>query len=96
MAVQGGAVDLSKGTDILFTGNRPSDLTRLFALGERVRKSISLSFWVSGIYNAAAVFLAMRGGISPLGAALLMPLSSLSLCLVALATIPSGRAPRRR
>jgi Cu2+-exporting ATPase len=96
MAVHGGAVDLSKGTDILFTGSRPSDLTRLFVLGSRVRRSISISFWISGAYNAFAIFFAMRGGISPLSAALLMPLSSLSLCLVALLTIRPGPAPFRR
>jgi cation transport ATPase len=94
MAVHGGAVDLSKGTDILVTGSRPSDLTRLLALAGRVRKSIVLSFWVSGGYNAAAIFMAMRGGISPLAAALLMPLSSLSLCVVALAAVRTGKAPK--
>ena len=92
MAVQGGAVDHSKGTDILFTGARPSDLTRLFALAGSVRRSIVLSYWVSGCYNAGAIGLAMAGGVHPLTAALLMPLSSLSLCAVALAVI---RDPRR-
>lgn len=102
LAVHGGAVDVSKGTDILFTGPRPSDLTRLFALAARVRRSIAISFWVSGAYNAAAIYAAMSGGITPLAAALLMPLSSLSLCAVALAVVrapgapeaePSGQAP---
>ncbi len=93
MAVHGGAVDTSKGTDILFTGTRPSDLARLFSLAGRVRRSIVISFWVSGAYNAVAIFAAMRGGISPLTAALLMPLSSLSLCLVAALTVT---VPRRR
>jgi cation transport ATPase len=94
MAVQGGAVDVSKGTDILFTGQRPSDLIRLLSLAARVRRSISISFWVSGAYNAGAIYAAMSGGITPLMAALLMPLSSLSLCVVALAVVRAPDAPR--
>ncbi|HKP95908.1 MAG TPA: HAD-IC family P-type ATPase [Fibrobacteria bacterium] len=91
MAVHGGAVDLSKGTDILFTGARIPDLTRLFALASRVRRSIAVSFFVSGCYNAAAIAAAMRGGVSPLLAAVLMPLSGISLCAVALAIITTPR-----
>jgi Cu2+-exporting ATPase len=96
MAIQGGAVDLSKGTDILFTGASPAELPRLFALAGRVKRSIALSFWVSGAYNLFAIQAAMSGGVSPLFAALLMPLSSLSLCAVALAIIraPAPRRPR--
>ena len=95
MAVHGGAVDLSKGTDILFTGPRPSDLIRLFAFAGKVKRSIGVSFWVSGLYNAAAIAVAMRGGVSPLFAAVLMPLSSLSLCLVALWFIRAPSAAPR-
>ena len=94
MAIQGGAVDLSKGTDILFTGASPSELPRVFALAGRVKRSIKLSFWVSGAYNLFAIQAAMSGGVSPLFAALLMPLSSLSLCAVALAIIRTPPARR--
>ncbi len=91
MAVVGGAVDLSKGTDILFTGARPSDLVSLLHLAGRVKRSIQISFWVSGLYNLIAISIAMRGGVSPLFAAVLMPISSLSLCLVALCVIKQRR-----
>ncbi|MEO6096199.1 MAG: hypothetical protein ABIW76_11045, partial [Fibrobacteria bacterium] len=74
-------------------GASPAELPRLFALAGRVKRSIHLSFWVSGAYNLFAIQAAMSGGVSPLFAALLMPLSSLSLCAVALAIIrtPSAR-----
>ena len=94
MAVYGGAVDLSKGTDVLFSGSRPSDLVRLFSLAEKVKRSILISFWVSGFYNVVSIALAMQGAVSPLFAAILMPLSSLSLCLVALIVIPFSRGER--
>lgn len=88
MAIQGGAVDLSAGTDILATGDRPASLPRLLALSHGVRRAIRACWWVSGVYNAAAIGAAMTGLVTPLMAAVLMPLSSLSLCLAAWLTIP--------
>jgi len=88
MAVEGGAVDLLSGIDILFTGARPSDIGRLLSLSHAVRRSIRLCFWASGFYNAAAVAIALQGWVTPLLAAVLMPVSGLSLCLIAYAVIP--------
>jgi Cu2+-exporting ATPase len=88
MAVQGGAVDLSAGTDILATGDRPAALPRLFALARGVRRGIVACWWVAGAYNVLAVGAAMAGLVTPLFAAALMPLSSLSLCLAAWLAIP--------
>lgn len=88
MAIQGGAVDLSAGTDILSTGDRPSALPRLFDLSHGVNRGITACYWVSGIYNAGAVAAAMAGWVTPLFAAVLMPVSSLSLCLAAWLAIP--------
>jgi cation transport ATPase len=88
MAVQGGAVDLSSATDILSTGDRPSALGRLLGLSAGVRRGIAACYWVSGAYNAGAVAAAMAGLVTPLFAAVLMPVSSLSLCLAAWLAIP--------
>jgi Cu+-exporting ATPase len=87
MAVEGGAVDLLSGIDILFTGGKPSAIARLFRLSGSVRRGIRLSYWASGLYNAFAVALALQGLVTPLLAAILMPISSLSLCLIAYASI---------
>jgi len=94
MAIHGGAVDLSEATDILYTGVNPSDLNSVYDLGLRVSRSIKISFWVSGIYNVGAIGFAVIGKVSPLFAAVLMPMSSLSLCLVALIVI--GRSRKKR
>ena len=91
MAIQGGAVDLSAGTDILSTGTHPADLDRLFALAIGVRRGITASFWVSGFYNAAALAVAVQGLVTPLMAAVLMPVSSISLCLAAWLAIPGAK-----
>ncbi len=88
MAVQGGAVDLSAGTDILSTGDRPSSLPRLFALARGARRALRACWILSGLYNAGAVAAAMAGLVTPLFAAVLMPISSLTLCLAAWLAIP--------
>ncbi len=88
MAIGGGAVDLSAGTDILSTAETPARLASLFTLAGSVSRSIRLCFWTSGAYNAFALALALRGWVTPLTAAILMPVSGLSLCLVAYLTIP--------
>lgn len=91
MAVEGGAVDLLDGVDILFTGKRPSDIGKLFTLSRRVNRSIRLCFWASGVYNIAAIGIAFQGWVTPLSAAILMPVSSLSLCIIAVLAIPRDR-----
>ena len=63
---------------------RGQDLRALLALwtgsGQSMRV-IRLNLWTSALYNILAVGLAMIGWISPLSAAILMPLSSLSVVL---------------
>lgn len=88
LAVQGGAVDLSAGTDILASGDRPSALPRLLAISAGTRRALKACWWISGLYNVGAVAAAMAGFVTPLTAAILMPLSSLSLCLAAWLAIP--------
>lgn len=88
MAVQGGAVDLSAATDILSTGDRPMALDRLFTVAAGVRRGIRACWWISGAYNIGAVAAAMAGWVTPLFAAILMPVSSLSLCLAAWLSLP--------
>jgi cation transport ATPase len=61
----------------------PSTFRRLFGLSGSVRRGIRLSYWASGLYNAFAIALALQGLVTPLIAAILMPLSSVSLCLIA-------------
>jgi Cu2+-exporting ATPase len=88
LAVQGGAVDLSAGTDILASGDRPSALPGLLAIARGTRRALKACWWISGVYNVGAVGAAMAGLVTPLTAAVLMPLSSLSLCLAAWLAIP--------
>jgi P-type Cu2+ transporter len=91
MAVAGGAADRLEGVDILATGDRPMALASLFALADGVSRGVRRGYWASGLYNAGAIAAALAGWVTPLFAAVLMPISGLSLCLVAWLSIPRQR-----
>ncbi len=83
LAIAGPADFLTEQADILFTGEDPSAIADLLGLARRVRSGIILAYGLSFTYNAAALTLAFQGLVTPLLAAVLMPLSSLTLCLAA-------------
>lgn len=89
MAVAGGAADRLEGVDILSAGDKPAALAGLFRIADGVARGVRLGYWASGIYNAAAIAAALAGWVTPLFAAVLMPLSGLSLCLIAYLSIPA-------
>jgi Cu2+-exporting ATPase len=88
MAVAGGAADRLEGVDVLASGDRPMALASLFALADGVSRGVRLGYWASGVYNAGAIAAALAGWVTPLFAAVLMPISGLSLCLLAWLSIP--------
>lgn len=70
---------------VIFKDRHMGRLAQLFELAATSRDAIRRGVMVSLCYNLLAVVLALKGVIGPLGAALLMPLSSLSLiALIAL------------
>ncbi len=83
LAVAGPADFLTDQADILFTGVDPSAIGDLLGLARRVRGGILWAYGISFTYNAAAMTLAFQGLVTPFLAAVLMPLSSLSLCVAA-------------
>lgn len=89
MAVAGGAADRLEGVDILAAGDKPAALANLFALADAVSRGTRLSYLASGLYNTGAIAAAFAGLVTPLFAAILMPLSGFSLCLIAWAMMPS-------
>lgn len=86
LAVRGGA-EASLHAAPVFLSNGPGSLKNLLSASSRVQRMIYLTFAVSLAYNLFAVTLAMGGWITPLIAAVLMPISSLSV----LALTISGR-----
>lgn len=92
VAVHGGAEVSLRAADV-YTG-RPglSPLVELIAAGRRTVRIIRANFAVSLAYNLAAVGLAMTGHVNPLVAAVLMPISSVTVLAFALGgrTFPAG------
>ncbi|TND08278.1 MAG: Cu2+-exporting ATPase [Bacteroidetes bacterium] len=66
---------------------------RLFALARAGKKIILASFTISFLYNIAGLYFAVQGTLSPLAAAILMPVSSVTIILFT--TLASGFAARR-
>jgi Cu2+-exporting ATPase len=70
--------------DALFLGERLTPVADALRISARARKLMVQNLWVSAIYNAVAVPLAVLGFVTPLIAALAMSLSSVAVTLNAL------------
>jgi Cu2+-exporting ATPase len=88
LAVQGAAGPVAAGADAFMTSSDPSAILSLLRVAQGTRQSLRNTYIVSGVYNAGAISLAVAGLVTPLAAAILMPIASLSLCLTAWVTIP--------
>ncbi len=85
IAVRGGAEVSLQAAPVFVGSGRLASVLHLLRGSRRVTRLIYLSFAISLAYNVVAVVLAMAGWISPLVAAILMPLSSISVLAVTLA-----------
>jgi P-type E1-E2 ATPase len=68
-----------KFSDIVFHGDRLHQLGDLLRLAEKTQWTMNVNYAISLTYNALSFILALTGMIGPLLAAILMPLSSLSV-----------------
>jgi len=69
----------SPGCDAILEGNSLTKLPNFFAFAKDAMKVIYLSFIISLLYNAVGLFFAIQGTMSPLFAAILMPLSTVTI-----------------
>lgn len=88
LAVQGSAGPVAAEADAFMTARDPAAVLSLLRIARGTRRSLFRSYIVSGVYNAGAISVAVAGLVTPLLAAILMPVSSLSLCLTAWLSIP--------
>jgi Cu+-exporting ATPase len=63
----------------VIAGNRLADLPAFLRYVLRARSVVFACFIVSVAYNAIGLTLALRGSLTPLASAILMPLSSLTI-----------------
>ena len=85
IAVRGGAEVSLQAAPVFISSGDLSSITDLVALSRRTMWLIGTAFAVSLSYNIIAVGLAMMGLITPLIAAVLMPISSVSVLSMTLA-----------
>ena len=65
--------------DAVISGTRLDDLPAFIAYASRARTVVLVCFIVSVVYNVLGLTLALRGGLTPLASAILMPVSSLTI-----------------
>jgi Cu2+-exporting ATPase len=85
IAVRGGAEVSLQAAPIFIASGKLASILQLIRGATRTTRIIYVTFAVSLAYNVVAVALAMAGWISPLVAAVLMPISSVSVIAVTLA-----------
>lgn len=79
IGVHGGAEATLSAADVYLTRPHPEDLAALFEGARRTLRVVHRNMALSLIYNVVGATLAMVGWIHPLAAAVLMPVSSLTV-----------------
>lgn len=90
IAVHGGAEASLAASDIYISQPGTSTLAALFRFCRTTMKTIRVNLFISLSYNIIAVGLAAAGYITPLIAAILMPISSAIVLIVAIGTLSSS------
>lgn len=83
VAVRGGVNTVVEVADVFFTTTSLFGVIELVRGSRRTVRLLYAMFGLSVVYNIVAIILAMSGNIGPLGAALIMPASSLTVILFA-------------
>jgi Cu+-exporting ATPase len=65
--------------DGVISGNQVAQLPAILRFARRARRVVIVCFAVSLVYNVVGLTLALTGGLTPLAAAILMPISSLTI-----------------
>jgi P-type Cu+ transporter len=79
LAVSDETACMAPACDAVIDGRQLPELPRFLRFARRARQVVVLCFLVSIAYNAAGLTLALRGALTPLAAAILMPVSSLTI-----------------
>ena len=72
----------SPSSDIIASAKALPKLNRVISLAKSSRKIIAISYGFSILYNSVGLYFALSGQLTPLIAAILMPLSSISVVLL--------------
>ena len=92
IVVKGGVEPLSQNADVFTSGSNFRALSELWSTARDARRTVKQCYALSLSYNIIAVFLAFSGMITPLAAAIIMPLSTLSVCALAWSGLRKNKA----
>jgi P-type Cu+ transporter len=84
IAITQDATYFTPASDAILEGNALEDLPKFIDQAKQSMKAVKISFLVSLVYNAIGLSFAIRGDLQPVIAAILMPLSSISVVLTAI------------
>jgi Cu+-exporting ATPase len=94
IAVTENIAAFSPACDAILEGSHLTRMDTFIALARTSKRVVLWSFAISVLYNAVGLSFAVRGALSPVVAAILMPLSSVTI--VALSTLAVHMIARRR
>jgi len=77
--------------DFFFLGDGIASLRRSLAAAHQLRQVVKLNLWIAVLYNLAAVILCMMGLVTPVVAAIIMPLSSVTVVSLTAIRLSAGR-----
>jgi Cu+-exporting ATPase len=82
IAISDDSSRFTPASDAILNGNNLSVLNRLINYAKTGKKSITICFIISILYNIIGISFAVQAKLSPLIAAILMPISSISVVLL--------------
>jgi Cu+-exporting ATPase len=93
LAVSDDVNNFSPACDAIIEGDRLAQLPRFIQLAQAGQRILKASFGISLLYNITGVSFAVTGQLTPVVAAILMPISSISIVLFT--TVATNLAARR-
>ncbi len=83
IAVTDNSAAFTPASDAIMKGSEVPNLPRYLAEAKRVQRSLYVSYGFAILYNVIGLWFAVTGQLSPLVSAILMPLSSISVAIIA-------------
>lgn len=93
LAVSDDVNNFSPACDVILQGEKLALLPRYIRLAEAGQRIIKTSFGISILYNLIGISYAVTGQLSPVTAAIIMPISSITIVLFT--TLSTNRAARK-
>jgi P-type Cu+ transporter len=81
IAVTDNVNNFSPGCDAVLHGDSLKQLPKFITVAKDAMETIKFSFAIASVYNLVGVYFAVQGTLSPLTAAVLMPLSTVTILL---------------